>query len=178
MKGFWISLGAILLTGGGVVVYILLNPPLAPYPPLDDPRVILSLTEAEVIERFGRPTDSGDVNPTTRQLRYTEPGCMVFFEHGRAVSFAIIGDSSTLTIDAIIGIGSDLQEVTSFYGEVKAEKEVPIIPALKEDRVLYHCPETPSVRAERFAIHFHEHDLIVWFNPERQVHSIWIGKDL
>jgi hypothetical protein len=139
-----------------------------------NPAELLGLSGSQLVERLGDPHRRGTSRPGLEELFYEDVRFGVYLEND-VVAACNIGDGSSVKLSSGIGCGTPLVKVVEQYGPYDSEQEAGDLASDEyAPRILYHKVHTPDT--ERYNLHYPEKRLLFTFYPNKQVHSIWLGK--
>ena len=139
-----------------------------------NPARLLGLSESQLIERLGDPQRWGLSRPELEILNYEDIRFRVYMEDG-VVAACSIADGSSVQLSTGIGCGTPLAKVVEQYGPYDSKQEAEDLSLDKcAPRILYHSILLPDT--ERYYLRYPAKGLLFCFYPNKQVHSITLGK--
>jgi hypothetical protein len=139
-----------------------------------NPAELLGLSGSQLIERLGDPHRRGTMRPGLEELMYEDIRLRVFLEDS-VVAACLISEGSSVQLSTGIGCGTPLVKVVEQYGPYDSEQEAGDLSSDKyAPRILYHKVYTADT--ERYHLRYPEKGLLFTFFPNKQVHSIKLGK--
>ena len=139
-----------------------------------DPAGLLGLSESQLIERLGDPHRRATMRPGLEELFYEDIRFGVYLEND-VFTACNIRDGSSVQLSTGIGCGTQSARVVEQYGTYDSEQEAGDLASDNYlPRILYHKVLSPDT--ERYQLRYPEKGLLFTFYPNKQVHSIWLGK--
>jgi hypothetical protein len=139
-----------------------------------NPAEFLGLSKSQLIERLGNPQRWGLSRPELEILNYEDIRFRVYLEDG-VVAACSIGVGSLVQLSTGIGCRTTLVKVVEQYGPYDSEQEAGDLSLDKcAPRILYHKVLSPDT--ERYFLRYPAKGLLFCFYPNKQVHSVTLGK--